>query len=175
MVRDVVLSTPRGEPFMSVIEQIPMLAPVEPVIAPKPVKPKTETLLWWPSRTDRWTLWHAVAAGIMAFMAILATWDAWEDIYVWARTDEENSHLFLVPIVAACMMWVRRHRFRYCKPTGTGLGFLITVAGWAVTTFGFYTGIQSLWHGGAVLVVIGCAMSVLGKHCCFGFFPPLPC
>ena len=131
----------------------------------------SNTLLWWPSRTDRWTRWHATAAVGMAFMGILATWDAWRDIYTWTQTDEEYSHLFLVPIVAIWMVWVRRHRIRYCKPSGTGLGFIIAVVGWAVTTFGFYTGTQSLWHGGAVIVVIGCAMSILGKHMLFRFFP----
>jgi len=125
----------------------------------------------WPQRTDRWTRWHAGAALLMAALGILATWDAWRDIYDWARTDEEYSHIFLVPIVAACMVFVRRHRFRYCKPSGTALGFIIAVAGWAISTWGFYSGTQSLWHGGAVLVVIGCAMSVLGKHMLFRFFP----
>ncbi len=87
------------------------------------------------------------------------------------KMDEEYSHIFLVPVVAAWMVWVRRHRFRYCKPSGTALGFLLAVIGWAMTTFGFYSGTQSLWHGGAVLLVVGCAMSVLGKHMLFRFFP----
>lgn len=107
----------------------------------------------------------------MCLLGILATWDAWRDIYDWARTDEEYSHIFLVPLVAGAMIWVRRHRFRYCKPSGTGLGFVFVVVGWAITTIGFETGTQSLWHGGAVLVVIGCAMAILGKHMLFRFFP----
>lgn len=125
----------------------------------------------WPQRTDRWTAWHAGAAALMALLGVLATWDAWRDMYDWARTDEEYSHIFLVPIVAACMVFVRRHRFRYCKPSGTALGVIIAIIGWVTTTFGFYSGTQSLWHGGAVLVVIGCVMSVLGKHMLFRFFP----
>ncbi|MDB5357200.1 MAG: hypothetical protein JWN24_3653 [Phycisphaerales bacterium] len=125
----------------------------------------------WPTRTDRWTLWHVGAATLMAGLGVLATWDAWRDIYDWARADEEYSHIFLVPIVAACMVWVRRHRFRHCKPSGTALGLIIAVVGWIITTFGFYHNYQSLWHGGAVIVVLGCVMSILGKHMLFRFFP----
>ncbi|MDB5331871.1 MAG: hypothetical protein JWP03_3022 [Phycisphaerales bacterium] len=125
----------------------------------------------WPMRTDRWSLWHAGAATFMAAVGVLATWDAWRDIYDWARADEEYSHIFLVPIVAACMVFVRRHRFRHCKPSGTALGLIIALVGWGITTFGFYHNYQSLWHGGAVIVVLGCVTSVLGKHMLFRFFP----
>lgn len=131
----------------------------------------TRGIALWPQRTDRWTLWHAGAATLMCVLGVAATWDAWREIYDWAKTDEEYSHIFLVPIVAACMVFVRRHRFRYCKPSGTGLGVIITLIGLIVSTYGFYKPYQSMWHGGAVLVVIGCAMSVLGKHMLFRFFP----
>jgi exosortase len=109
----------------------------------------------------------------MALLGLIATWDAWRDMYDWARLDEEYSHIFLVPIVAICMVWVRRHRFRHCKPTGTGLGFLLAAFGWIVNSFGYYHGTQSLWHGGAILVVLGCVMAVLGKHMLFRFFPAI--
>lgn len=128
-------------------------------------------MILFPPRVDRWTPWHGIAAGLMAVLGVLATWDAWADIYDWARADEEYSHILLVPVVAAWMVWVRRHRLRYCKPHNTAMGFAVAIIGWAATTIGFYTGTQSLWHGGAVLVVIGCAMSVLGKHMLFRFLP----
>lgn len=126
---------------------------------------------WFPSCTYRWTPWHAWAAAFMAAMAVMATLDAWRDIYSLAVRDEEYSHIFLVPVVVLWLVWVRRQRFRYCKPTGTALGFIFAIVGWLMTTLGFYSGTQSLWHGGAVLLVVGCAMSVLGKHVLFRFFP----
>jgi hypothetical protein len=96
--------------------------------------------IWLPSRVDRWTPWHAVAATLMALMGIAATWEAWRDMFDWARLDEEYSHIFLVPVVAMCMVWVRRHRFRYCKPTGTGLGVLVAVV--AITTVPSHFGME---------------------------------
>src|SRR5688572_22516468 len=113
-----------------------------------------------PSRTDRWTKWHAVAAVGMACVGVAATYDAWADIAQIAWKDLEYSHVFLVPLVAAWMVWVRRMRIRHCKPIGTFLGPLIAGAGWIISSYGYYHGHQSLFHGGSVLVVVGCLVPV---------------
>lgn len=107
----------------------------------------------------------------MAAVGIWATRPAWEDILHIARVDVEYSHIFLVPLVAAWMVWVRRMRIRYCRPTGMVLGPAIALGGWAIASYGFYHAHQSLWHGGSVLVVLGCVLAVLGKHALFRFFP----
>lgn len=118
-----------------------------------------------------WTLWHAVGAVLMALVGFYATQGAWRDIYTIASKDEEASHIFLVPVVAAWMIWVRRIRLRYCPPTGTIIGPALVAAGWVISVLGYNRGIQSFWHGGAVVVVIGCILSVLGKHVLFRFLP----
>ena len=124
-----------------------------------------------PLRTDRWTAWHGIAAVAMAGIGVLATRDAWVDIAKFALKDEEYSHIFLVPLVAAWMVWVRRMRIRHCRPIGTLLGPIIALAGWGIASFGFYEDYQSLFHAGSVLVVLGCMVSILGKHLIFRFFP----
>ena len=122
-------------------------------------------------RRDRWTAWHALAAAFMAALGVMVTWEAWADIYRIAAVDQEYSHVFLVPLVAFWMVWVRRMRVRHCRPVGTLLGPAIAAAGWLISSYGFYRGHQSLWHGGSVLVVVGCVTAVLGKHVIFRFFP----
>ena len=122
-------------------------------------------------RTDRWTPWHALAAAVMAVLGVAATFPAWADMYLIAYNDEEYSHIFLVPLVALWMVWVRRLRFRHCRTTGTALGLVLAAVGWAISSYGFYHGHQSLWHGGSVLVVLGCIVTVLGKQLLFRFFP----
>ena len=124
-----------------------------------------------PLRTDRWTTWHGVAAVALACVGVLATYDAWADIAEIAWKDEEYSHIFLVPLVAAWMVWVRRMRIRHCKPIGTILGPIIAAAGWGIASYGFYNDYQSLFHAGSVLVVLGCMVAILGKHLIFRFFP----
>jgi exosortase len=114
---------------------------------------------------------HVGLAALMAALGVLATLAAWKDIYNIAYNDEEYSHIFVVPLVAFFLVWVRRKRLRYCRPSGRILGPFLIAVGWGMNSLGFYRGIQSFWHGGAVLVVIGCMISVLGKSVLFRFFP----
>lgn len=122
-------------------------------------------------RDDRLTLAHVALAAVMAALGVWATLPAWKDIYNIACTDQEYSHIFVVPFVACFLVWVRRMRLRYCRPSGRILGPFFIAVGWILNSWGFYRGIQSFWHGGAVLVVIGCMLSVLGKSVLFRFFP----
>ena len=124
-----------------------------------------------PIRSDRWTAAHVVGAVVMAALGVIVTWPAWADIYHIATTDEESDHILLVPLVAIWMLWARRMRFRYCRPSDTALGPFIVAVGWIARSFGYYHGVQSFWHGGSVLVVIGCVVSVLGKQAIFRFLP----
>jgi len=136
----------------------PVSAPAQAVpvrAASGPIRPRRI------ARSDRWTAWHVVAGVAMGALAIWATLDAWSDILLIARRNEEYSHIFLVPFVALAMIYVRRARFRYCKPTATGLGFVIAGLGWCMHVFGFYHNYVSLWHVGAVMVLVGCIVSVL--------------
>jgi exosortase len=121
--------------------------------------------------TSRWNAWHGLAAAVMATLGVAATFPAWADIFDIAYKDEEYSHIFLVPLVALWMVWVRRMRFRYCRVSGTGIGLLAAAAGWAISSYGYHHGFQSLWHGGAVMVVVGCVLTVLGKQALFQFLP----
>jgi len=124
-------------------------------------------------RTDRLTKWHVLAALVLGALGVLATFDAWHDIYTLATKDEEYSHIFLVPVVALAMVVVRRMRMRHCKPSGMIVGVLLIAAGWTMTSYGFYHAVQALWHAGAVVVVLGCMLSVLGKNVIFRFFPAI--
>lgn len=153
------------------LELIP--ANTNPVAAPRRVAGYRKRRI---ARPDRWTQWHVLTALIMAGLAMYATFDAWDDIFLIASRNlgqNEYSHIFLVPFVAVAMIYVRRARFRYCKPTGTALGFAIAGLGWCMHIFGFYQNIMVLWHLGAVLVMVGCVLSVFGKHALFRFFPAI--
>jgi exosortase len=51
------------------------------------------------------------------------------------------------------------------------VGPLILVVGWALYSIGDLTLIQAFWHGGAVLVVIGCLLAVGGRQLLVRFLP----
>mgnify|MGYP000117906930 CR=1 FL=1 len=114
---------------------------------------------------------HAAMAVVLVGLGGVASWTAWVDIWHIAIKDEEASHVFLVPLVAAWLVWVRRARLRLCEPRWNWIGPLAVAAGWAMSTYGYRFAVQSFWHGGAVLMVIGCLLSVLGGDVLIRFLP----
>ena len=118
-----------------------------------------------------WTIWHAVAAVALTAAGFFATFDAWRDIGQIARDDAEQSHVLLVPIVAAWMVWSRRVRLRHCPPSGEWIGPLLVAVGWLLAWFGYHNMVQAAWHMGAVLIVVGAPLTVLGKNVVFKFLP----
>jgi len=126
-----------------------------------------------PIFTDRLSGWHLLAATALAALGVAVTWDAWVEIYQFAWRDEEAQHIIIVPFVAAAMVWVRRMRFRHCRPSGTIIGPIGVVLGWMLSTYGFNHGHTVFYHLGSLLVVLGCFFSVLGKNALFRFFPAI--
>jgi len=122
-------------------------------------------------RPDRLGVWHVFAAMVMGTLGVLAMLPAWQDMYHATVTDPENSQAVLAPVVCITLVWVRRMRLRHCKPSFRLIGPIIAAAGWAIATFGFYHDVHSMWHFGAILVMVGCVLSVLGKNVLFRFFP----
>jgi exosortase len=119
----------------------------------------------------RWSVWHLVGALVMGALGVWATLPAWKDILFIAMNDEEANHLFLVPVVVAWMVSARRARLRFFTPGGTVVGPVIVALGWFASNYGFNNAVQSLWHAGAVAVVVGCVLSVIGVTALIRFFP----
>jgi len=124
-----------------------------------------------PLRKPAWSTADLVGVIAMTAIGVLATWRAWADIVAIAITDEESSQVLLAPIVAGWMVWVRRLRLRWCTPSVGVTGPALCLLGAAMHWFGLNHGLQALWHAGAVLVVVGCLLSVTGPRPLFQFFP----
>ena len=119
------------------------------------------TAVW---RSGAWSLWHMVAAALLMAVAGAITSDAWADIGLIAWCDEEASHILLVPVVVAWLVWVRRRRPVRCRPTGQWVGVILVAIGWPMYSWGDSGLVQMLWHGGAVLIVTGCLVTVVGAE-----------
>jgi exosortase len=119
----------------------------------------------------QWTWPHILGALLLAGAGVLITRDAWADILNIASRDEESSQVWLVPLVVAWLVWVRRGRLRKCRPTGTLLGPVLVALGWFLSRLGFYNQIQAAWHLGAVLVPLGAALSLVGRDLIRRFLP----
>lgn len=114
------------------------------------------------THSPRWSLWHVVAAAFVAMLGVLATFPAWSDIVHIVLRDEEASHILLVPVVFAWLVWVRRQRLRQIRPMRRWIGPVLVLLGWVLYSVGDTRLWQSVWHFGALVVVVGCALSVLG-------------
>jgi exosortase len=111
----------------------------------------------------------AAAALMAAGAACLA--ETWSDIGTIAWSDDESSQVLLVPIVAAWLFWVRRERLRGYSPSFTWAGPALIVLGWAMNQLGDKYLLQSVWHFGAVVVVVGGLISVAGGGFLVRFLP----
>lgn len=155
------------------------LAPPEPQADysrfPPTIPGSIEYRVAWPRlqvRHGRITTRHLLLALLLAALGIVVCAPAWKDIFIgFAAADEEYSHIFLVPFVAVWLAWVRRKRLAFCPHSGTLLGPILVAAGWLLSWVGFNYSGQLLWHGGAVVVFVGCVLSALGKPALFRFLP----
>jgi len=110
-----------------------------------------------------WTAWRLTGGIALAAAGVLVTLDAWLDILHIALRDEEASHVFLVPIVAAYLVWVRRRRLRHVQAANTWLGPLVVLIGWMLYYVGDARLWQSVWHLGAIVVAVGCFLTAAGS------------
>ena len=112
-------------------------------------------------------IWLASLSGL----AIIAAWPLWRDIFTIAIRNEEQSHILLTPVVFVWLIWVRRSRFRRCKPERSLLGPVLVLLGWMLAWFGFRNDFDIGRHFGAVLMLVGAWLSVLGPSVFQAFLP----
>jgi exosortase len=122
------------------------------------------------SLRNKITPFHGLLAALLAVMAVAVTFRAWVHMFELAWEDPEYQHIFLVPLVALFLVYVRRERLTYSRISGVILGPLLVLVGWFVGSLGYDHKMQVLIDFAAVLVLIGAVVSVLGKQVLFRFF-----
>ncbi|HZZ43837.1 MAG TPA: exosortase/archaeosortase family protein [Tepidisphaeraceae bacterium] len=118
-----------------------------------------------------WTWWHLGGILLFVFAAIVARWEAWQDICRIALRDEESSHILLVPLAVVWLIWVRRRRLRQCRPVPSMVGTILTALGWVISSGGYRADHPGFWHAGSVLMVIGAFTTVAGRDLLLRFLP----
>jgi exosortase len=103
----------------------------------------------------------ALLAGILGVAVWLLRQPLWDIVSIGLR-DEEQSHIFLAPAVAVWLLWLRRSRLRQVLVQPSLLGVLIVGIGWFLSWWGFESGTQIAWHGGALAVLLGVFLSFTG-------------
>ena len=114
---------------------------------------------------------YPVAAGVLVLLNMLVQHRAWHDVFSIAINDQDSSHILLVPFLTAWLIFVRRQRWRECRLTGRWLGPVLLLLGAATSNFGVDHGMAVFWHFGALLMVFGAVIAVLGVDIVRKFFP----
>jgi len=111
------------------------------------------------------------AAGLVAILGLWVTSDAWQDIFRLGMRDEESSHVLLAIPAAIWLAWARWEYAAKARRTGLWLGPLMVAVGWFLFALGDVQLYQSVWHFGAILVVAGCVVSVVGRDVLLRLWP----
>jgi exosortase len=114
-------------------------------------------------RRAHWTQF-AVATPLLVAGAIAATWSIWSEIAYRALRNPEDSHILLALPVAIWLGVLRRARLRRWRPSPSMLGPAMVVVGWGLIEFGWRTATDVLQHLGALTVVLGAVVAVLGHR-----------
>lgn len=118
-----------------------------------------------------WTAWHLLSTAMMCVVAGVVTWRGWAQILELGLTRAVAGHIFLVPVVAAWLVWVRRKRIMFCKPSGAVVGLAVAGLGAMAYVYGDRRGPETLFHLGSVLLPLGCVTAVLGRQVLVAYLP----
>jgi len=118
-----------------------------------------------------WTVWHLVSAAVMVAAAMLVTWRSGAEIIELGLTRAVAGHVFLVPVVAVWLFWVRRRRMYLCRPTGSIPGLILAVLGAMAFVYGDKRVYPTLFHLGAVLLPVGCLLAIVGQQVLRSYLP----
>lgn len=117
-----------------------------------------------------WRRHHLTGAIGIVGLGVWSTYSTFEHLWRTSVAHGEALHLFLLPLVLFWLVWVRRQRFRMCKPGGNWVGPPLVLLGWMMM-FGHRYDIVPMAHFGAILLVLGCIFSVLGHGLLKHFLP----
>lgn len=109
--------------------------------------------------------WRLQELGLLAFVVLCAIWTArheFADILRVALRDAEQSHILMVPIIAAWLLYLRRGRLRTIRYRPSLSGVAILVAAWILVWLGHDRDIIVLQHVGALLLLLGSLVAMTG-------------
>jgi exosortase len=124
---------------------------------------------WW--RFKRWSPVDAALLTALVAVALYATRGAWADVVEQATRDQEQTHILLALPVVLWLGFLRRGRLHGFRPKTSPLGPLLMLGGWGLSLFGFSKSFDLFWHIGAISVVVGAVVTMLGPRIVSVFMP----
>ena len=107
-----------------------------------------------------WTAPRLLGAAVVVALGACLTAEAWLDLGRLALRPQALAGMAVVLGVAGWMVWVRRARFRLCRPGGHLLAPVLVLVGYLIYAAGSGEGAALARHVGAWLVMAGCGLAV---------------
>ena len=115
---------------------------------------------------------------VLLLLLIFSIWvarGAWVDIVFRALRDPENGQAIFAPIVAAYLFWLRRSRLQFVRYRPSMIGTMVIALGAVASWWGIERDILFMWHGGAITMIIGCLLTMMGIEVLRQFLPAVIC
>lgn len=118
----------------------------------------------WSSR-DGWLLATLVTLSVLTFRG------PWTELLNEIARREDNSYIFVVPFVAAYLLWLRRSRFRFIRRRPSLAGCALLAVAVALAGWGAETDTRVAMHASAILSLIACFTCFTGVSAIRQFLP----
>lgn len=93
------------------------------------------------------------------------------DVIQTAMRTQDAGYIFIVPLIALYLGWLRRSRLGFMDFKPSFLGVLIVGLGITISLVGYDFDVLVAWHFGGLLAFIGIAIASLGTSFVRGFLP----
>ena len=126
-----------------------------------------------PSLRRSWKVYDWIFLALLLIAGIWTTRVALLEMWRIGMGREEQSYILLAPLVAAWLFWLRRSRLPSMRVEFNLIGPAIIFIGWLANDLGLQWDIEIASHTGAMLVLLGCVMSMTGIGIVRKFSPAL--
>ena len=122
---------------------------------------------------ERRTYIRFMICAVAAILVLLLYRIPIDDIFAIAVRNSEHSYVFLVPLLAVYLAWLRRSRFRMADFVPSSLGVVLVAASWFIFMAGIWFDVVVFWHMAFLVALLGIAISFLGRQILRDFLPAI--
>lgn len=112
---------------------------------------------------------------MLVVLAVLLARSAWGDMLSRAVNDSENGQALFAPLVAGYLFWLRRSRLQFIRYRPNLIGPLTIALGILCSWWGTERDVLVVWHAGAVVMLLGCVLTMTGIEVVRQFLPVIIC
>ena len=122
-----------------------------------------------------WILRDYAMLVVLVSTAIWFARESWGDMLNRALVSPENGQALFAPLIAFYLLWLRRSRLQFLRYRPSLGGTVVIGCSMFLLYLGHEQDIQSLWHLAAILLVVGCVITMTGFEVVRQFAPVIFC